>query len=103
MNRKFIITVCLALILTGCGDKDNSVTGSTEPGMMDKSMESAGEVVEGADDMASDEADSTKEANHDAAKSVADATASESKETETKHALEIMDKEMEKAAESMGQ
>jgi hypothetical protein len=103
MNRKLINAACLALILAGCGDKNDSATGSAEPGMMDKAMDSAGEVVEGAGDMASDEVDATKEPIPDAAQGVADATATEAEDTETKEALEFMDKEMEKASESMGQ
>lgn len=89
MNRKLITAACLAVILAGCGDKNDSATGSVEPGMMDKAMDSSGEVV--------------------------DATATEAEDTETLEALENMDKEealeymdkemkeMEEAAKSMDQ
>jgi hypothetical protein len=103
MSRILITAACLALILAGCGDKNDSATGSAEPGMMDKAMDSAGEVVEGAGDMVSDAVDATKETIHDAAQGVADATATETEDTDAKEALELMDKEMEKAAESTGQ
>ena len=86
MNRKLITAAYMALILAGCGDKSDSATGSAEPGMMDKAMDSTGEVV--------------------------DAPATEAENTETlealgnmdkEEALEYMDKEMEEADKSMDQ
>ncbi len=99
MNRKLIIAACMALVLAGCGDKNEPATGSAEPGMMDKAIEStsemaedagemasdaghamsetAGDIAEGASDMASDAYEATKETIHDAAQGVADATATE--------------------------
>ena len=103
MNRTLITAAYLVFILAGCGDKNDSATGSAESGMMDKAMDSSGEVVEGAGDMASDAVDATKETTQDAAQDVYDATASEAEDIETKEALEYMDKEMEKVSESMGQ
>jgi hypothetical protein len=103
MSRKLFAVVCLAVILAGCGDKDNSATGSAEPVMLDKAMDSTGEVAEGSAGMASGTVATTKETIHDAAPGVAGATDSAAEDTDTKEALELMDKEMEKAAESTGQ
>ena len=124
MNSKLIIAACLALVLAGCGDKNEPATGSAEPGMMDKAKESAsemaedagematdagqavtetaGDMAEGASDMASDAYEATKETIHDAAQGVADATAPKVTDAETKEAMEILDS-MEKAAEGKGQ
>jgi hypothetical protein len=120
MKTKLITAACLALILAGCGDKDDSATGSAEPGMIDKAMDTAGEMatdaadatgeaVEGASEMASDVVDATKETIHDAAQGVADATAPEADDAtalspEDAAALDAMEKELkEKAAETTGQ
>jgi len=114
MNYKLITAACLALILAGCSDKSDTATGSAEPGMMDKAMEStsdmakdagdmasdaydataetAGEMAEGASDMASDAVDATKETIHDAAQGVADATATAPEEAMTDEATDVMDK-----------
>jgi len=98
MNRKLITAAYLALILAGCGNKNDSTTGSVEPGMMDKAMDSSG-------------AYSTPNSSGE----VVDATATESEDTETLEALDNMDKEealefmdkemkeMEAAAKSMDQ
>ncbi len=106
MNNKLITAVCLALILAGCSDKnDTASTGSAEPGMMDKAMEStsgmasdaydattetAGDMAEGASDMASDAVDATKETIHDAAQGTADATAPAPEEATTDEASDAM-------------
>jgi len=92
MNMKLITVACLALILAGCGDKDDTATGTAEPGMMDKTMDAAGEMAEDAGEMTSDAVDATKETIHDAAQGVADATAPEVEDAETDAAADTMDK-----------
>ena len=131
MNRKLITAACLALVLAGCGDKNEPATGSAEPGMMDKAIEStsemaedagemasdaghatsetAGDVAEGASDMASDAYEATKETIHDAAQGVADATATDAEKAAALEAMDAMEKEaidqglMDKAGGVVGQ
>jgi len=111
MNRKYITAACLTLFLAGCGDKNDSATGNTEQGMMDKAMDSGSELVggagnmatdtagavtetaddnaEGTSEMASDAVNTTSKAIHPATQGVADTTATEAEDTETKEALEL--------------
>ena len=72
MNRKLITAACLALILAGCGDKDDSATGSAEPGMMDKAMESTSEMATDAADKAGEMAGEAADAVTDTAGDIAE-------------------------------
>jgi hypothetical protein len=102
MNKKLILVACMALIIAGCGDKDDAASGSAEPTMMDKASdatsdtmdatgemaaeagaavrETAGDAAEGTSEMASDAGDAVKSTVHDAAEGVADATADDAAE-----------------------
>jgi hypothetical protein len=95
MNRKLITAAYLALILAGCGDKNDSATGIAEPGMMDKAMDSTGEVVD---------APATEAEDTETLESLENMDKEEALENMDKEeALENMDKEMEGAAKSMDQ
>lgn len=65
MNKKLIVVACMALILAGCGDKDDAASGSAEPGMMDKPMDATSDTMGGAGEMMNEE--SAGEAASDAA------------------------------------
>jgi len=71
MKSKLITAACLALILAGCGDKDDTATtGGTEPGMLDKVMESTSEMASTVKSKAGEMAEDAGEATSEAASAV---------------------------------
>ena len=77
MNKILFTAIVAALLVSGCGDKDDVASGKTETSALDKAMESskgaisgikdkAGEAVEGASSMASDAANTVGDAASDA-------------------------------------
>lgn len=77
MNKILFTAVVAALLVSGCGDKNDAASGKTETSMLDKAMESskgavsgikdkAGEAMEGASSMASDAANTVGDAASDA-------------------------------------
>ena len=82
MTRKLILIAGMAFVLTGCGDKDGVDT--SKPSMVNKST---------------DAVDTTR----DATQGVADAVDDKTQDDATREAMEYMDREMEKIAESAGQ
>jgi hypothetical protein len=73
MNKKLIVVACMALILAGCGDKDDAATGSAEPTMTDKAMEATTETMGATEEMANETAGSVSEAATGAADAVGEA------------------------------
>ena len=73
MNKTLIMIAAAALLISGCGDKDDAASGQAEPSAVEKTMESAGDAMDSAADTASDAAESVADAADSAAESVSDA------------------------------
>ena len=67
MNKVTILAASITLLLTGCGDKDTSATGDTEPSMLEKTMEATKDAGSSVKEMAGDAADTMGDA-YDASK-----------------------------------
>ena len=60
MNKKLIIAVAAAMIITGCGDKDDAATGTAEPTMMEQAGDAASDAAEAVRETASDVAEGAR-------------------------------------------
>jgi hypothetical protein len=51
MNKKLILVACMALVLAGCGDKDDSASSNAESNMTDKTMDITTDSMKPAGEM----------------------------------------------------
>jgi cytochrome c5 len=73
MNKTLITIIAAALLISGCGDKEEATSGQAVTSTVEKAMEPAGDAMSDTADMASEAMDSATEMASDAADEASDA------------------------------